>query len=236
MFNTHPPLKERIATFKDLSERIGKSRTIWRYDPIIICSLTPFKYHLDRLNFLAHELNEHTDRLIISFLSYYDKVKRRFMRTEALKNIKFADIDDNLIKEPLFDFCSSIGHLCLKCGLDVYTCAEKIDLQACGIQHGSCIDVNLLWNLFGVHKKIRKDKNQRNECMCAESVDIGAYNTCLYQCSYCYANSNSRIIQKNVEKHQINSPSLIGKCGVNLKIIEVGANNKKKDPRLSLFD
>jgi len=40
-----PIVTERIATFKKLSEMIGKQRVIWRYDPIIFSNVTDLNYH-----------------------------------------------------------------------------------------------------------------------------------------------------------------------------------------------
>jgi DNA repair photolyase len=40
--------------------------------------------------------------------------------------------------------------------------------------------------LFGVEAP--RDKNQRKGCNRAVSVDIGAYNSCMNGCLYCYAN------------------------------------------------
>ena len=31
-----PPLDERVETFKRLSERVGKDRVVWRFDPLIL--------------------------------------------------------------------------------------------------------------------------------------------------------------------------------------------------------
>jgi DNA repair photolyase len=58
---------------------------------------------------------------------------------------------------------------------------------------------------------LAKDKNQRLECGCVESVDIGAYNSCAHGCVYCYANYNQRIAVDNFKKHNRFSPLLTGK-------------------------
>jgi len=38
-----PPLKKRIETFKKLSEKIGKEKVIWRYDPVIFSNGRSFR-------------------------------------------------------------------------------------------------------------------------------------------------------------------------------------------------
>lgn len=95
-------------------------------------------------------------------------------------------------------------------GLSVDTCAEKIDLQNYGIQHAHCIDEKLFEKLLGCPLKIGKDKNQRMECGCIESIDIGVYNTCRNGCKYCYANYNNAAVSNNSSKHDVYSPILVG--------------------------
>ena len=58
------------------------------------------------------------------------------------------------------------------------SCAETIDLSACGIEHNCCIDRELAEQIIGCKIQADKDKNQRKECGCVESIDIGTYNTC----------------------------------------------------------
>lgn len=94
--------------------------------------------------------------------------------------------------------------------MSVDTCAEKIDLQNYGIQHAHCIDEKLFEKLLGCPLKIGKDKNQRMECGCIESIDIGVYNTCRNGCKYCYANYNNAAVSNNSSEHDVYSPILVG--------------------------
>ena len=55
-----------------------------------------------------------------------------------------------------------------------------------------------------------KKKGARTECACYLSCDIGAYNTCLHLCKYCYANADPKEIYSQNRLHDPASPFLIG--------------------------
>ncbi|MGB2907918.1 MAG: DUF1848 family protein, partial [Candidatus Aminicenantaceae bacterium] len=60
-----------------------------------------------------------------------------------------------------------------------------------GIKPSACIDGHLLQELHPEEApvSVRKDKTQRTDCRCTESVDIGSYaQSCPQSCLYCYAN------------------------------------------------
>ena len=93
-------------------------------------------------------------------------------------------------------------------GMQIVTCAEKADLQQYGIGHGSCIDGELIRHLCGCGLDIKKDKNQRNECGCMESIDIGSYDTCPHGCLYCYANRSRAAAAAGRSRYTADSPIL----------------------------
>ena len=104
--------------------------------------------------------------------------------------------------------------------IEILSCAEKIDLKGLGVHHGKCIDDRIIEKIIGYQLEVKKDKNQRQECGCIESIDIGEYNTCPHNCLYCYANFNKDNVLKKREKHNPLSPLLIGEIDTERDIVK----------------
>lgn len=196
------PSKRRIVipAFKELADTIGPERVIWRYDPILINGQYTLEKHIRYFEMLARILEGYTHKCVISFLDMY----RNTAKYAGSLGLKAVTGEDMLAIGEAFSQIASSCHIRLD------TCAEIIGLEQFGIGHSSCIDGKLLERLGGYHLKTVKDKNQRGECGCVQSVDIGAYNTCNNGCRYCYANYNEMAVEKNVEAHNPLSPLLSG--------------------------
>ena len=222
-----PSKREKIFyTFKKLSDKIGDKKVIWRYDPIIITDKYSLGYHKKYFEKIAKTLSGYTEKCIISFMDIYSKVKRN------MKEIKFYDInkDNELIME-LSKYISEVGK---DCNIRIETCAEEIELKDFGIGHAKCIDDKLISEIIGYDIKTKKDKNQRLPCGCIESFDIGAYNTCLSKCVYCYANYSEDKIKEMVKKDDKNSPILCGNISNSDKIVNKKPYILKKEQ--AIFD
>lgn len=141
---------------------------IWRYDPIFLNETYTIEYHLKAFGEIAEKLNGYTDKVVISFVDLYAKTKRN---TEKL-NVKCPTREEIVKISIEMDKIASDNHLTIE------SCAENIDLQEYGIKHGCCIDKNLIQNIIGYELSGNKDRNQREECGCFESVEVGTYNTC----------------------------------------------------------
>jgi len=182
------PLNDRIKSFKELSEKIGKDKVIWRYDPIIVSNITDVEYHKTTFKDILEKLKNHTSKVIISILDNYSKI------TENLKNLEkeSAMIVEDIVndRKKLSELMYFIKNECEIAGLELESCSEN-NLSEFGIKNGACVDGNLMTKLFGKEIKHIKDVSQRKECGCMKSLDVGIYNSCLFNCVYCYANSNN---------------------------------------------
>lgn len=189
-----------VESFKALSERIGSEKTIWRYDPIILTDTIDTEYHRRNFHVLASQLSGYTEKCIISFVDVYKKCRRNM---EGLNIVPFDG-------DKMTEVAKKLSKIAAAYDISMETCCEAVDLTSVGIQHGKCIDAGLISRITGRNVKIQKDKNQRDLCGCAASIDIGAYNTCTHGCLYCYANYSDKTVQRNVLNHQPKSPLLVG--------------------------
>lgn len=221
-----PHKRERIIpVFQRLSSTIEKEKVIWRYDPIIFTDTYSEEYHLKAFCEIASKLNGYCNRVVISFMDLYTKTK---------KNMKGIPIIDKK-QDELLPFSSKLAKIARDNGMEIETCAEKIDLSSCGIKHSSCIDKKLIEKIVGFPMKGKKDRNQRDECKCMESVEIGAYNTCFNGCKYCYANYSDEKVKTNTALYDVHSPILCGEI-TKEDIITDRVLKSLKEGQMSLFD
>ena len=73
---------------------------------------------------------------------------------------------------------------------------------------------------------VSKDRNQRPECGCFESVETRLYDTCRSGGRYCYANYSSQAVKNRVKAYDPMSPLLCGTIEPGDKITE-----RKTKPR-----
>jgi DNA repair photolyase len=205
-----PPKTEIVDSFLKLSDKVGKKRVIWRYDPILLSQRGDIEYHIEHFEWLAKRLSSHTEKCIISFMDMYRHLQ--------------GNIADLAIRSPeeseMRVLAEKIAAIANANNIKVETCAEEAELDNLGIEHGKCIDDRLISELTGTKLNIAKDKYQRELCGCVASVDIGEYNTCRHSCSYCYANVSLKKMDQNQSLHNMQSPLLIGEIDDSQKIVE----------------
>ena len=205
-----PLKKEIISTFINLSTQIGKEKVIWRYDPIFLSKKFNIEYHLKWFDYLASKLSHYTNKCIISFIDMYKKCQRN------MKDIEITDFSSG----EKHKIASGLAEIADYYGITIESCAEDIDLEKIGIKHGKCIDDKIISQFSRVNYAVSKDKNQRSECGCVESVDIGTYNTCRHSCKYCYATYSHKVMQNNTKLHNKFSPLITGEITGKEKIIK----------------
>jgi len=118
-----------------------------------------------------------------SFTQWYGKAKRR----AAKRNFFYIDPSEEEKKEN----ARYLVRIAQQWGLNLYACSQNFLNDIPGIQASACIDGSFLQNLHPFREPVSKkrDKSQRKECRCTESVDIGSYiQQCPHSCLYCYAN------------------------------------------------
>ena len=221
-------VKRRVDTFVELSDKIGKEKIIWRFDPLMLTDKIGVDELLRKTENVGNQLKGYTDKMIFSFadIKNYKKVQYNLQKN----NVNYVEFDE----EKMNQYASGLQELNKNWGFEIGTCAEKIPLEQYGIKHNKCIDDDLMIKLFkhdeklmeflgvkiipnnfsreDIIKKTRdnKDKGQRELCGCIMSKDIGEYNTCPHGCKYCYANTTKEIALLNWKNHDPKGETIKG--------------------------
>lgn len=117
--------------------------------------------------------------------------------------ILMTNEDKNCIAEGL-------GGIAKKYDLYLQTCGTNEDYQKYGIHSSGCMTLDILGNANAIKFKKLIHKGTRLGCHCIESRDIGAYDTCMNGCKYCYANKNPQKAFENYKYYDPDSPILLG--------------------------
>jgi hypothetical protein len=203
-----PPLAQALRTFQDLAARIGQAKTIWRYDPLVFTNVSDARFHIETFERIAHALRGYTQRVVISLMDDYAASRRRMA---ALQQHGIVPLGADFYQSEAFAEClRALARTARANGMTISSCAEKMDWRPYGIAPGKCIDAEYIQETFGIQVTRVKDPAQRAACGCVVSKDIGAYDTCLFDCQYCYATTSSRRAQARRARHDPNAPMLLG--------------------------
>jgi hypothetical protein len=192
-----PPAEVTIRVARELAERFGPDTVLWRYDPVLISTITDSDYHRARFAQLASALEGATRSCYFSFPTFYGKTIRNTAALERETGIGCLDL-------PIADkiaLSRDFAQIAARHGIMMKACCSDALITE-GIAKAHCVDADLLFRLYPEKMVNAAARPSRKGCGCYESTDIGAYDTCPHGCVYCYANTNKEVAEKSWKGHQ----------------------------------
>lgn len=183
-----PDKGEIIACVQKLSSYLGKENVCVRYDPILLNSKYNVDYHIRAFNKLCTILKGYVSKVIVSFVDDYKNVRNNHLDYHEPSNEEYLKLKETFEKNDM----------------KIVSCMEN--KYQIGDEKDCCISIKYAFERTG---KFFKEWKAR-DCHCVNMVDVGAYNSCLHGCKYCYANFDSKQIVSNYKMHDVNSSLLIG--------------------------
>lgn len=183
-----PDKGEIIACVQKLSSYLGKENVCVRYDPILLNSKYDVDYHIRAFNKLCTILKGYVSKMIVSFVDDYKNVRNNHLDYHEPSNEEYLKLKEAFEKNDM----------------KIVSCMEN--KYHIGDEKDCCISIKYAFERTG---KFFKEWKAR-DCHCVNMVDVGAYNSCLHGCKYCYANFDSKQIVSNYKMHDVNSSLLIG--------------------------
>lgn len=182
-------LEKRIDTFKELSDKIGKDKVIWRFDPLILTDKISVNDLLNKIYEIGEQISSYTNKLVISFadISSYRKVQSNLKKN----NINYKEFDILTMNEMAKGLCDINKNW----GLDIATCSEDIDLTKFNINKNKCIDDDLMIKLFSKDKELMEFLCYMNNYEISDYKEISLFD-------YFEAEDNT-VLEKKDERNSI---------------------------------
>lgn len=193
-----PDIETSIDTLLALSKIVGAQRIAWRYDPILLTEKYTVAHHLAIFAHMAERLSGHVDRCIFSFVEMY---KKHTVNLPELIPISAREMEI---------LARGLGEIAAKHQMILQTCGPEANYAQYGIKTSGCVTLDILGQANHLQFRSLKHKGFRKGCHCIESRDIGARDSCLNGCKYCYANKNGQLPLENYQQHDPQSPLLLG--------------------------
>ncbi len=173
-----------VRHVREIAVRFGPRVCVWRYDTILLTSLTPRDFHLETFARLAKDLEGATDEVVISFAHVYKKTLRNVNEAAREFDFEWSDPDAEWKRS----LAAELAAIAATHRMKLTLCSQPEYLVA-GCGEARCVDAERLADVAGGTVKA-KEKGNREGCRCSEARDIGEYDTCPHGCVYCYSVQN----------------------------------------------
>ncbi len=184
-----------VRTLQQLAERYHPRVAVWRYDTIVLSSLTPFAWHVENFGRLASQLKGATDEVVVSFVQMYKKTRTNIAAAEKEHAFQLYAADAEIAQALL----RQLAPIAADNGMQMVLCAQP-ELQVAGVGVAHCVDKSRMEGLADKTIAAKID-GTRDKCECYKSRDIGEYDTCPHGCVYCYAVQNRPLALARYKAH-----------------------------------
>ncbi|MDA0661660.1 MAG: DUF1848 domain-containing protein [Proteobacteria bacterium] len=191
-----------VADLQRLAGEFGPRRGVWRYDPVVTSDLTPPDWHRENFTRLAESLAGSVDEVVMSFAHVYTKTKRNLGAAAARGNFAWGDPPDGEKRQ----LASGLAAIARDHGMTAALCSQD-SYRVDDVAAARCIDAGRLGDVAG-RPITARTRGNRPDCLCHESRDIGAYDSCAQGCAYCYAVRSPDRARQNLAAHDPAQPML----------------------------
>jgi len=198
-----PDAADMVECAHALSRRYGQDAVLWRYDPVLVSSITDRQYHLNRFRELCAALEGVVKRCYFSFTVFHNKVRKNAVGLCRETGIVLYDLPT----ADRIEIANALAGIASEHGIEMLACCGDYLLGG-KIKKAHCTDADLLRRLYPHRSRHLIEAPTRNGCGCCECTDIGTYDTCSHGCVYCYANSKAQAALRNYERHDPKSDML----------------------------
>ena len=178
-----------IENARAIAAAYGRRVVVWRYDPILLTPETETGWHRSNFTRLADALAGIADEVVVSFAQFYAKSARNLAKAGIAWRVPEPAEQASLI--------ANLGAIAAERGIALSLCTQPELAAAAQIPGARCIDAARLADIAG-RPVAAATKGNRPGCLCAQSRDIGAYDSCVHGCRYCYAVADHEAVQRRL--------------------------------------